>query len=186
MHHSNKINHYFNVGKDGAGWYDNTYTTIVDMFESDADLFCDILAATSANTSVKGNVTLALKAYQQYKNDKPFTGFLPVVVDMLDIIRINYTTGHHAPYGSLKIQNFARALKGDLSACVVDRWMLRAFGFKLVMTDKRYRDITAWCERKALRESMEVSQVQAAIWCGVKKLTDETGNSMESLEYYLQ
>lgn len=182
--HVNTINSYLKRGMYGAQWYDKTREHIQEIYEDDTDLFIDLLAATSANTSVKGNVTLAMKAYQQYKNNKPFKGFLPIVKNMLDIIRINYITGHHVPYGGLKVQNFAAALKGQHDAVVVDRWMLRAFGFPN-STDKRYKFIEAWCRDKASKLGLTARQVQAAIWCGVKDKLDDTGFTTDNFEAYI-
>lgn len=182
--HINTINSYIKRGAYGAEWYDKTRTHIESIYESDTDLFIDLLAATSANTSVKGNVTLAMKAYQQYKNDKAFVGYLPVIKNMLDIIRINYKTGVHAPFGGRKVQNFAAALKGDVHAVVVDRWMLRAFGFPNV-TDNRYTIIEQWILDKANKLGYTGRQLQAAIWCGIKDKIDETGFKTDSFEAYI-
>lgn len=182
--HVNTINSYIRNGQYGAEWYDKTRAHIESIYESDTELFIDMLAATSANTSVKGNVTLAMKAYQQYKNNKAFKGYIPVTKNMLDIIRINYKTGIHAPFGGRKVQNFAAALKGDIDAVVVDRWMLRAFGFPNV-TDYRYNIIETWIQNKAVKLGMTARQVQAAMWCGIKDKLDTTGFTTDSFEAYI-
>lgn len=182
--HVNTINSYIKRGMYGHQWYDKLRAHIESIYEEDTDLFIDMLAATSANTSVKGNVTLAMKAYQQYKNDKAFSGYLPIIKHMLDIIRINYKTGIHAPFGGRKVQNFAAALKGDNQAVVVDRWMLRAFGFPNV-TDNRYTIIENWILDKAHKLGLTGRQVQAAMWCGIKDKLDDTGFSTDSFEVYI-
>ena len=183
---TSKVMSYFRAGFEERQWYNATFTHIEEIFEDDAPLFCDILAATSANTSVKGNVTLALKAYQQYKNDRAFVGYLPVVVSMLNQIRENYETGIHKPFGSDKIQAFALALKGDLTQCVVDRWILRAYGITGRPTPKRARDIKAHCQKIAKRYGVTVSEAQAAIWCGIKKaLAGPKWKSTDTIEFHL-
>ena len=77
--HGNKINHYFNLGKSGAKWYNETRKQVEFVFGEDTDLFCDMLAVTSPNTTVKSNVTLAMKAYRQYKNGEEYTGYMQVI-----------------------------------------------------------------------------------------------------------
>lgn len=183
--HSNKINHYFKAGLYGAQWYDETRQHVVASVGAEyADVFIDMLAATSPNQSVKGNVTAARKALKQLKESKAFSGYLPIVVNMLNIIKVSHMTGHRARFGGAKVQAFADALRGDLSAVVVDRWMLRAFGYPNIITDKRYRTITEWVNRKAEKEGMQPAQVQAAIWCGVKDLEDTTGFKTDPMEAY--
>ena len=184
--HINTINAYFKAGLSGATWYNETREQVAFIFGDDTDLFCDFLAATSPNTTVKANVTLALKAYKQYKSYEDFTGFMGIIIKMLRTAVINDSTiGHKFKMGGSKVHNFARALKGDLDAVVVDRWMLRAFGYdKDIITDKRYRDIEAWCVAKAEREGMKPAEVQAAIWCGIKS-KDERFTDTSKIDDFL-
>ena len=86
--------------------------------------------------------------------------------------------------GALKVQAFADALAGDLSAVVVDRWRLRAFGFPIKNTPKRNGPTPEGVAGKAAKENMEPAQVQAAIWCGIKKLEDNTGFKSAPMEAY--
>ena len=183
--HINTINAYLREGFDERGWYNETSNKLREIFEDDAGLVADLLAATSPNTSVAGNVTLALKAYQQLKNGKDFVGFLPIVVKMLHTIRLNYLTDEHMPFGGAKIQNFARALKGDLSAVVVDRWMVRAFGYPKI-TPLRTRKITAWVNARAAQLGVTPCEIQAAIWCGIKRREDASGFTTAPIDSYLR
>jgi hypothetical protein len=185
--HTNTINKYFKAGLDAADWYDETRAAVTRAVgEQWAAVYIDMLAATSPNQSVKGNVTAANKALRQLKEGRPFAGYLPVVKSMLDIIRINWLTGYRVKFGGAKVQNFADALGGDLSAIVVDRWMLRAFGYPENITAKRYREISHWIAAKAHREGMAPAQVQAAIWCGIKRLEDTTGFRIDPIDKYLE
>lgn len=182
--HNNTLLKYMRHGIDCADWYNGTAQRLQEVFEDDAGLFADILAATSPNTSVSGNVTLAMKAYQQLKNGKDFAGFLPIVCKMLAIVKHNYETGEALPFGGEKVQNFARALRGDMSAVVIDRWMLRAFGWKC-LTELRIAKMTAWVRRTAQRYGMTPCEVQAAVWCGIKRLEDSSGFSVDKFEAYI-
>lgn len=180
MNHTNKLLHYMRVGMDGAGWYDNIWPRIQQQYPAHAVLFSNILAVTSPNATVKGNVYLARKAYAQHMAGKDFVGFLPVVVSMLRRV----VAGEEA--GGLKVRNFARALRGDLDAVVVDRWMSRAFGFgDKNITPKRYRDIESWIRVRANKEGMMAAQVQAAVWCGIKRLEDTSGAKEYPIDFYL-
>lgn len=173
---------YFRIGREGAHWYDKTYATITEVFGVDTGrLFCDFLAATSPNSSVKGNVTLALKALEQWRDGREFRGFMGVVETMLRKV----VKGEQ--FGGRKVQKFADALKGDLNAVVVDRWMLRAYGIeKDIVTNARYREIEAHIKQVAKREKLYPAQVQAAIWCGIKLDSDrKKSNDTRKIEDFL-
>ena len=176
-----KANKYFKLGIDGAFWYDKTYAVISEIFREDANLFCDMLAATSPNTSVKGNVTLALKAFFQFQKEEEFHGFMGSTIDMLNKVVNGYT------FGGRKVQKFSEALRGDLSAVVVDRWMLRAYGIeKDIVTDARYRAIEKHINQMAKRHGLQPAQVQAAIWCGIKLDSDRNqSNNIGRIEDFL-
>lgn len=162
-----KIHNYFLKGLYGRRWYYNTRVHTEKIFGLDTDLFIDLLAATSPNTNVKANVSKALTAYRQFKNNEKFSGQLPICLNMLDIVRSNYFTGQSKPFGGPKVQAFAKALKGDFSQVVVDTWMLRAFDIPNA-TPLQVRKITCFIKKKAVRFEMTPAEVQAAIWCGVK------------------
>ena len=162
-----KIHGYFLAGLAGRNWYRHTQGHIKKIFGPDTDLFIDLLAVTSPNASVKSNVSKALTAYRQFKNNEPFTRQLPVCLNMLEIVRCNYFTGQEKPFGGPKVQAFAKALKGDFSAVVVDTWILRAFDVPNA-TPLQVRKITAFITKKALKFAMHPAEVQAAIWCGIK------------------
>ena len=184
--HGNIMNKYFKRGIAGAAWYNETRDQVSYVFGDDTDLFCDFLAATSPNTTVKANVTLAMKAYSQYMRGQAFNGFMGVIKNMLNIAVRNDSLIHPVRMGGDKVHNFAKALKGDLSAVVVDRWMLRAFGYdpKKGTTPKKYRDISAWITDKAKREGMQPAEVQAAIWCGIKSM-DERFTDTRKIDDFL-
>ena len=136
------------------------------MFDthSDRDMFTKFLAITSINTSVVANVTLAKKAYRQYIDGRPFRGFLPMVIEKLEVARDG-----QAPQGR-KIYNFYKALMGVHGAVVVDRWILRAYGFKS-MTPGRYDYIERHITRLAKEEGFTPREYQAMVWGGVKTLS---------------
>jgi len=180
-----KIHGYFLKGLHGRKWYRHTKRHIRIIFGPDTDLFIELLAVTSPNTSVKSNVSKALKAYRQFKNNEKFTGQLPIVLNMLDIVRLNYFTGQSKGFGGPKVQAFAKALKGDYSQVVIDTWILRAFDVPNA-TPKQVKIISEFIVKKAVRFGMYPAEVQAAIWCGIK-LSQKKGQyrNIEPFESFL-
>lgn len=144
-------------GEQGAGWYDKTRKNLRELFGADTDTFIGMLAATSANASVNVNVTLALKAFEQYKKGLPFGGFLPLVIENLERI----AAGNFQLRGD-KIHNFCHALLGVERAVVVDRWMYRAY-------DSRDRDAI---KCRLLQDCNKVDETprrfQAGVWFGIR------------------
>ncbi len=167
MFNQKRIHRYFLNGLHGRKWYATTQKHVQKIFGQDASLFIDILAVTSPNTNVKSNVSKALKAYRQFKNNEQFTGQLPIILNMLEILRYNHFSGSALAIGGAKVQAFAKALKGDFSRVVVDTWILRAFGIPNV-TPLQVKNITQFCTKKARRFQMHPVEVQAAIWCEIK------------------
>lgn len=165
------IEKYFEDGREEMNWYERTFEGLVRLFGDDATLMGELLAVTSANTTVKANCTLALKAYGQIKRGEALGGFLPGVYK--NIIRI--MTGRR-PTGA-KIQSFAGALLGDTDAVVVDRWMLRAYGYPN-LTPKRTKDIVEDVRKRASEAGVTPRQYQAAVWFGIK--AEKEKNSLDN------
>lgn len=96
-------------------WYDRHQKTIEDLFDDDAHLFRQLLAATSQHASVKANITFALKAYRQIKSGESFKGYMPAVVGNLERIRNNERVAGQ------KISEFDKAVTDDdINAMAVD------------------------------------------------------------------
>lgn len=166
------------AGEAGKDWYDKTHAELVDMFGPDADMMEKFLAATSFNNTVAGNVTQALKAYQQWRTGQPFEGYLPAHKAHLEIAASGGIPG------GLKGQSFYANLHGDPAAVTVDRWIGRAFGYPgSGFTPTQYHFMDYVITHIARKVGMEPRQVQAAIW---KAARDEagatgTGQSFEEL-----
>lgn len=139
-------------------WYDRHGPTIDRLFGEDAAVFQQLLSATSQATGVKGNVTLALKAYEQLRTGQPFTGFMQAVVKNLDRVRADQALA------GPKINAFGEANKGDADAIAVDRHIAELL-FNTgkpnkAQIDAAKRRVTAVAERLG----WEPRQVQAALW----------------------
>lgn len=172
----------FNEGRAGAEWYDKTRDELHKVFgQKDGDLMIRLLAATSPNTTVPANVTLALKAFRQIKYGQDFQGeagkpgYLPVVKDMLKAIRYN---GDEDAIGGLKVQSFRKNLLGETDPVTIDRWMKRIFNFKSKgsITDPQYKFMDYQVTRLAKKLNMEPRQVQAALWKAIRESSGETSS----------
>jgi len=174
-----KLLSFVETGKGDAEWY-NTGDELNKYFGEDAPMVAKLIAATSNNSTVKSNLTLALKAYAQHKAnpEAPIEGIMRSLLPAVDRAR----TGQDL--GGRKVDNFAKALMGDPNAVVVDRWMMRAWGFKGdVPTPAQYDIIEHGIKELAQRHQMEPRQVQAAIWFGVKKEAEAGRNRPDSPAY---
>lgn len=173
----------FNDGKAGAEWYDKTRAELHRIFgPEDGDMMVKFLAATSPNTTVPSNVTLALKAFKQYKLGQEFAGenpkdpgYLPVVKDMLNAIRNGEDLDQ---VGGLKVQSFRKNLMGEADPVTIDRWMKRIFNFtsKGSITDPQYKFMDYQVTRIAKQLNMEPRQVQAAMWKAIRESSGETSS----------
>lgn len=120
------------------------------------------------NSTVKANMTLALKAYAQHNLGKPFTGYLEHVIENLRNVVDGKTL--NGP----KINAFFLALKGDKNAVVVDRWMARAYGFKSV-TASNYDRIERNIRHEAGANGMKPSDFQAWLWADTRGAGEDFG-----------
>jgi hypothetical protein len=153
-------------------WYDQTEQELKKQFGQDAPLVAKFFAATSNNATVASNASLTLKALKQYKMGEPFTGYLPDVIENLK----RAASGQEL--NGRKIDNFAKALSGDPDAVVVDRWIMRAFGFEKgsAPTDTQYDFMEHAIRQMAEQTGQTPRQVQAAIWFGVKNAAEKGKN----------
>lgn len=159
---------HIQTGKgEGKGWY-NVKEPLEELFGQDAPVMAKILAATSNNSTVKSNTTIALKVYGQWKLN-PTKDPIGVMSTMYPAIR-DAVEGRE--FGGRKVNNFAKALMGDPSAVVVDRWMMRAFfgkAAKDVPSPAEYDFIEHQVHELAKTHGMTPADVQAALWFSVKK-----------------
>lgn len=153
----------FNPWDDPIGhdWYTRAGARIRERFGAEADLFCDLLAATSPQTDVVRNVALALDALDRWRRRIPQNPWI----------------GSHGPniaracarepLSGPKVRAFAAALKGDSDAVVVDTWMLRAAGLgtpKRLKKPSSFRIVHRAIRLVAEAEGLPATQVQARVW----------------------
>ena len=158
----------------GACWYDAVMDVLRDQYGKDAQLMAAFIAATSPNTTVQANVTMARKAYSQHIQGQPFKGYMPAVITNLE----RAVKGQ--PLGGLKVSHFHRSIVGDPMAVAVDRWIIRAYGYEQA-TPARMTAIIQHVRKAASRYRLQPRQLQAAIWTGIKG----TPKDADSLVYCL-
>lgn len=148
--------------KSWRDWYARYEQVLVDFLGSpeEAQLFQDILSATSQAASVKANVGLAIKAYDQIKGGQPFDGYLPAVIKNLERIREK-----QAVQGR-KIGQYGEASNGNTDAIAVDRHIAMViFGVK-APSPRQIEEAKGMIREIAQRLGWAPREVQAALWAG--------------------
>lgn len=142
----------------GVNWYDETWETVGYYFPDHTELLIGFLASTSANSTVKANLTLALKAYRQWEQGEPFNGFL-------DSVKLNlHQTVDGLPLNGRKIESFRQAMLGNTEAVVIDRWILRWYGETSTLTGEVYDRLSKEIRLEAKSSGLSPTQFQAKIW----------------------
>lgn len=157
------------MGVDGGGWYNVASYQIhryASLLEWDVQRFINVLAITSPRVHVLKNWKLAT----QYMRDGSTKGMLPNVAAAL---------AHYEATGDIrgpKTEAFARALRGDTTALVLDVWMARALGVdeRKVTSKKNSEAAHRRVKRAALLLGMSVRDTQAAIWTGALRAAGHT------------
>lgn len=140
----------------GHKWYPRAFGIIAGIaLETDTsvDLVAKVIAVTSINQSWKGNITLT----RRYCTNREPLGLPRVRDNLARIERGEDISGR-------KIAAFAKAIKGDRSAVVVDRWMFRAFGYKLGSKAKAYDTVALGITDAAGELDIAPRALQAVIW----------------------
>lgn len=148
--------------KTWRDWYARYEQVLIDFLGSpeEAQLFQDILSATSQAASVKANVGLAIRAYDLMKSGQPFTGYLPAVVGNLNRIREK-----QAVQGR-KIGQYGEASNGNTDAIAVDRHIAMViFGVK-APSPKQIEEAKGMIREISQRLGWAPREVQAALWAG--------------------
>lgn len=144
-------------------WYSKCRAEVEKIYGDDADLFCDLLAATSPRKQVKANWRLAVEIYNEYKlADDGDWVVLPGLMrcHILNVLRVF----NREPLSGRKVRAFAANLKGDLSQVTVDMWIGRFYGYEKI-TNKVYDHIEWVIKECAEIIGIEPAELQAELWC---------------------
>lgn len=150
-------------------WYTESRQAIESQFGADAKLVIELIAATSPRNSVKSNLLFAMRAYQHIKVGYDITlnkygiGTPAIIPNLSRILRGETLSGR-------KVENFRKALMGDLSAVVVDVWMLRVFGInKKAPCKSDYDYIEKTVTKLAKKVGIKPAEAQACLWAYAKR-----------------
>ncbi len=156
-----KLVEYAHLGYASRNWYGEARFSIHAQCLArrwDSERFINILALTSPRVSVKKNWGLAA-AYMATGSVK---GMLPnVIVSLRHYEETSEIKGR-------KTEAFARALRGDTTALVLDVWMARALGVeeRKVTSKANMARALRLVKRVAAVLGLNVRDCQAAIWAG--------------------
>lgn len=148
---------WYGIGVN-SDWYGDTRQAVTYYFPEHWEVFTGFLASTSANSTVKANLTLALKAYKQWEQGGPFYGFLGSV--KVNLVR----TVDGLPLNGQKVESFRQAMLGDTEAVVIDRWILRWYGETSGLNRKLYSKLSGKIRAEAKLNGLSPTQFQAKIW----------------------
>lgn len=160
-------------------WYKACGDSIRKEFGADAELFIDLLAATSPRKQISANWRLAMRVYHVWKSCGYTRCYkLDAIVKQQDgILLDNLTQGtlpahrpnivralQRQPLSGNKVRAFAANLKGDYEQVTLDVWMCRAYDYPQTLTDKKYAELSAIIKTEAAEAGMDPAEYQAVIW----------------------
>jgi hypothetical protein len=159
-------------------WYLHSRQAIKRVYGKDWKLFAGLLACTSPNTSIKGNITLARKAYNEIKETGHIntTGYIHAHVCCIDkFLKTGYPSGR-------KAKSFYLNLTGlDKTVVTVDIWMCRYAGINRdVPTSRQYMEIEDRVREEAEDLGINPCDRQSEIWVKMR------GNSISFRELLAQ
>lgn len=149
-------------------WYAKVRREIELQYGDDADLFCDLLAATSPRRQVSANWKLADKVYRHLVDKIPQgAGRLEACLSSIGVMSSQQPNVIRAlkqePLSGDKVRAFAANLKGDMSQVTVDVWMLRLFDYDKP-TERHREEVVEYVIRAAAELGCEPAEVQAEMW----------------------
>ena len=147
--------------KTAQNWYTDSRQVIEQLYGDDADMFYDLLAATSPRKQVKANWDIAQHIYERYKHD----GYIDCQGLMGSHIPNVLRAIHREPLHGYKVPAFAANLKGDMNRVTIDLWVLRYFGLKQKrIRRKEYYRLEKAIQLLAKHRGMLPAEYQAMVW----------------------
>src|SRR5574343_989023 len=145
-----------------SNWYRDIRKEIVKRYGSDADLFCDLLAATSPRSHVKKNWRSASQLYAFWKQ----TGQIAESALIMRTHRPNVERAFkREPLSGEKVRRFAANLKGDSECVTIDVWMCRHYGIEhKSLTPALYSEVEQRVIADARVEGLTPADYQAKVW----------------------
>ncbi len=188
-----RIDHLYNAGlkrlKGAEDWYQDTFSNIQNIMSvyddsgenSDelAYLFIDLLAATSPQTNIVRNTFLTSQIFG-FINDAILCKIpMKFEAHLNNVCRALLGL----PLSGQKVTAFQANLLGDENAVTVDVWMMRAFNRDSdAPSAKEYEDISMATRKVAKQYGVAPSQMQAALWVGIKAVEGDPNDTPEPFE----
>lgn len=161
-------------------WYDEHKPLVAEVFGEDATLFEKMLVATSQAATVPANVAFALKAYEQAKAGKPFSGFVKGAIKNLERLM------RGEPMQGPKISEYEKAIDGDENAIAVDRHIAMLFFDEVSPTAAQVASAKARIISVAKAMGWKPREVQAALWAYNQVRMGKDPSKVESYEPHLE
>jgi hypothetical protein len=145
-----------------GGWYHRAHERLKREFGEDADLFADVLAATSPRVSVKKNWRAARALYTAWLASGTIDpDLVPMRTHLPNVVR----AFNREPLSGPKVQRFAANLKGNFNVVTIDVWMCKHFGVdQKSLTEKLYRVLERRVRDCARKHGCTPCEYQAAAW----------------------
>ena len=163
MRSANHLCTLANEAMDWSKWYAHAKVDIERVCELkawDFNRFTDVLAIMSPRVAVVRNIRVAM---HYMTTEKFLSGTIKNTRRAME---------HYEETGEIrgpKTSAFARALKGDLDAIVLDVWMSKAF--EIEQDRFRNKKVRSECERRVCRAAracdIQPAELQAASWAAI-------------------
>ena len=159
-------------GISGKDWYEESAKEIMKAFDNDRDTaekFIQMVAIYSANRDVKGNVGVAVKAWNQWAKGKPIkAGFESQNDAARELLEFGL------PFGGRKINTFYRNFMESIDELqgkdsTIDLHMARMLFDEEAPTSAQYDLAESLVNLKAEQTGLKPRQVQAASWVAQKQ-----------------
>lgn len=152
-------------------WYQRVRKEIEFHYGADADLFCDLLAATSPRKQVSANWKLADSIYRWWMDRVPDLNewglYERIKLKQLGLMETHENNVRRAlerrELSGPKVRAFAANLKGDYDQVTVDVWMLRLFGYDKPSAEAR-KKVCKHVIRAAEEIGCSPAEMQAEMW----------------------
>jgi len=159
-------------GISGKDWYEQSAKEIMKAFDNDIDTaekFIQMVAIYSGNREVKGNVDVAVKAWNQWAKGKPIkAGFESQNDAARELLEFGL------PFGGRKINTFYRNFMESIDELqgkdsTIDLHMARMLFDEEAPTSAQYDLAESLVNLKAEQTGLKPRQVQAASWVAQKQ-----------------
>ena len=143
-------------------WYRMAHEYIRTMYGHHADLFCDVLAATSPRVSVKANWKSAKRLVACWIETGAIDHSAVIMRTHLPNVKRAF---RREPLSGDKVSRFAANLKGNWDCVTIDVWVCKHYGVNPhALTPKLYKTLERRIRKDAKRHGVSPCEHQATLW----------------------